>query len=160
VATAQAEGLATCILRFGMFYAADSAQTQGMLSTIEAGGFPILGAGQNYWNMIHVDDAARAVVSAVKHRNDLGGATLDLADDQPVTMADLINELARMTGGPKPRSVPVWLSRVLIGGHVVDYLLSSVRCRNQAAKEALQLNLKYPTYLAGFNSVISELQNS
>jgi hypothetical protein len=43
---------------------------------------------------------------------------------------------------------------------VVDYLLSSVRCRNQAAKEALQLNLKYPTYLAGFNSVISELQNS
>jgi nucleoside-diphosphate-sugar epimerase len=53
----------------------------------------------------------------------------------------LTNELS----APPPQSIPTLDGREMLGGNMVDYLLSCVRCRNTAAKEALSRQPTHPS---------------
>ncbi|MBW3604550.1 MAG: NAD(P)-dependent oxidoreductase [Actinobacteria bacterium] len=82
------------VLRFGLFYSADSAQTRDMLTLIRRGLLPQAGANEAYQSWVHVDDAAAAVVAAL----DVGSGTYNVVEDDPLTNAEHTRVLSELVG--------------------------------------------------------------
>jgi nucleoside-diphosphate-sugar epimerase len=148
------EKLPATILRFGNVYSHDSAYTIAMYDLISRGKFPLIERGNAYWNLVSADDAAGAVVSAIKTAKKNVGKVFNICDDEPVLYRELVEFLARSLGAPKPASIPAFLARPALGWHTVDYLLQSVRCMNKRAKEDLKWHLHFPTYREGHEAIL------
>lgn len=145
------------ILRFGFFYSADSAQTQNMLHMAKKGFFPIIGKGHNYLNMIHADDAACAVVHALRHASDLQRSIFNITDFSPIPLREMIMAMAKATGGRKPWRVPKTLARLLMGKAAVDFMTASVRI--QPAEGFGDWKPKYPDFRLGIEEVVRSLSS-
>ncbi len=153
-------GLATVTLRLGFFYIHDSVQTAAMFSFLKRGLFPVIGAGTAYWNLIQVEDAARAVLAAVERFPDVSGRTYNVCDDEPVQMKEAVRFAADRLGGRRPRGVPRWLARLVLGGHTEQILTASHRCSNRRAREELGWRPRYPTYREGYAAEIERWKAS
>lgn len=99
--------------------------------------------------MLNVDDAANAIVKTIEHYQNGIGHTLNVCDDEPVLYQDLINFIAERLEAAKPRHIPVWLAKLLLGSTSVNTLLASIRCKNQAFKEKIGWQPQYPTFRQG-----------
>lgn len=109
-------------------------------------GDPIQGDPERWLNLIHVDDAARAVVAALLIDNPRG---LYLAcDDRPVKRREYYETLARRLGAPAPRFEP---------GTGVE---PDKRVRNTLMREELGVNPTYPDFLAGLDDALSDASGS
>lgn len=150
------QGLPAVILRFGSFYAHDSAQTSSMFSAIQNGKFPVIGDGQVYWNMITVDDAADAVISAVEKSGIRPGTVFNICDNEPALYHDIVHFTATALGARKPRSLPAFVAKLAIGGDLVKLLLSSVRCRNAKAREEMGWIPKHGSFRDGITAEIAK----
>lgn len=152
--------LPAIILRFGSFYSHDSAQTRDMLQLVQKGFFPIVGDGSGYWNLIHVDDAAEAVVKAVENYEAGLGQTFNVCDDEPVPYGELLRFIAERLGARKPMRIPRFLANWMLGSHVVESIFSSFRGRNQSVKELLDWIPHFQTYREGYQDVIDKWLDS
>ncbi|SRR6266498_4813836 len=148
--------LPAAILRFGQFYSHDSAYSRIMFEMTRKGQYPVIGDGSAYWNMVNVDDAASAVVKAVENGTNAVSHVFNVCDDEPVTYRDLLDYIARILGAKRPMSIPVFLANLLLGAHMVSFLCSSARCRNQLIKEKLGWQPQYPNYRDGFRAEIEK----
>lgn len=146
----QLRGLPAILLRFGSFYSHDSAQTRAMFERMRKRTYAVVGSGEAYWNIINVDDAALAVAKAVEHFPDVLGQTFNICDDEPVLYRELADEVAQVLGARRPARIPVFLARLLLGMQTVNFLLASMRCKNQLAKERLGWYPQYPSYREGY----------
>ncbi len=146
--------LPAVILRFGNVYSHDSKNTTMMYDMISRGKFPLIERGNVYWNLVTADDAAGAVVAAVKNGRQNTGKIYNICDDEPVKYKDLVEYLARSLGAPKPGSIPIFLAKHAIGEITVQYLLQSMKCMNKRAKEELGWRLRYPTYREGHEAIM------
>lgn len=110
-----------------------------LLRRVEAlkSGEPIEGRGDAWLNLIHVDDAVRAVV-ACGSRDD-SGITL-VCDDRPVERREYYGALARLAGAPVPR--------FLVDVENFDAGLNK-RCSNHKLRNEWKVVLEFPTYEAG-----------
>jgi len=144
------------VLRFGSFYSYDSAQTQGMFEMTRKGFFPIIGDGAFYWNPIHVNDAANAILKTVENGQKSVGYTFNVCDDAPVLFKELLPFIAKTLCARKPMQVPLFLAKWMLGAHVVDVLTASTRCKNQLIKERLNWSPQYPTYREGYQAEIEK----
>lgn len=149
IGAVERKALAAAVLRFGAFYSYDSASTAGMFEAIRAGRFPVIGGGKAYWNLISVDDAAEAIVTAVANAGSLSGEIINVCDDEPAPYGDIVGFIASVLGARRPRRIPALAARMLAGSDAVDFLLSSARCRNDKAKKILGWRPQYPTYREG-----------
>ncbi len=154
------QGLPAVTLRFGSFYSHDSAQTRTMLDLTKKGRFPVVGDGHAFWSMLHVDDAASAIVRAIDRPADAAGQIFNVCDDEPVEYGDLVGDLAAALGARKPMHLPTFPARLLLGTDAVRFLQSSVRCRNQRIKDRLGWQPRYPTHREGFRAVIDAWSSS
>ena len=93
-------------------------------------GEPIGGNPDAWLNLIHVDDAAAAVL-ACENRFEPGETYL-IADDRPVRRREYFEELARLTSAPRP---------TFIGDDAANF---NKRISNRKAREQLALTLAYP----------------
>ncbi len=146
--------LPAVILRFSNVYSHDSKHTTTMYDMISRGKFPLIERGTAYWNLVTADDAAEAVVAAVKNGKQNVGKVYNICDDEPVKYKDLVEFLASSLGAPKPGSIPIFLAKHAIGEITVQYLLQSMRCMNKRAKEELGWHLRYPTYREGHEAIM------
>jgi len=146
--------LPAIILRFGNVYSHDSAYTIAMYDLISRGKFPLIERGAAYWNLVSADDAAEAVVAAIRTGKKNAGKVFNICDDEPVLHRELVEYLAKSLGAPKPESIPAFLARSALGWHTVDYLLQSVRCMNKRAKADLNWRLRFPTYREGHEAIL------
>lgn len=156
----QRRDLPAIIQRFGMFYCYDSGQTRTMFDLTRQGLFPIIGDGNAYWNSINVDDAADAVFQAVTNYHNGLQQTFNVCDDEPATFQAVMNYVAQCLGVKKPRHMPVFLAKLFVGPLLVNILLPSVRCRNQAIKEKLGWQPRYPTYREGYGAEVEKWKNT
>lgn len=159
VLAAGGRGLPVAILRFGSFYAPDAAHTQDLLARVSRRAFPILGGGRVYWNSIHVDDAAEAVVRAVDRRHAISGETLDVTDGRPATQEDVARFLAAATGAPPPRRVPMWIVKLVLPAHVREVVTASHRCRGERVRERLGWTPAFADYREGYAAVVAALRS-
>jgi nucleoside-diphosphate-sugar epimerase len=143
------------ILRCGGFYSADAAHLRAVAQGLLRRMVPIVGGGDAYWSMIHADDAASAFVAAAEARK---AGLWHVVDDQPVQVKNVITELARQIGAPRPWHSPVWLAKLLTGEIAVDQLITSVRTTNLRIREELGWTPRYANLRDGLEEVVSSWQ--
>jgi len=144
------------ILRFGMIYGPNTFHTQELIEQVQKNVFPIIDKGTSYLNLIHVDDAASAVVHAVTHYKKIRKETFNISDDLPVTNADLINYLTKKLHAKGPKLVAPKIGDMLLSKFTTNILLSSFRSKNKKFKEMTGWNPKYKSYKEGFEEILAE----
>ena len=140
------------VLRYGMFYGPGASEE--MVAAIRKRMLPVVGNGGGVWSMLHVDDAASAVVAAL----DAGEGVYNIVDDEPTRTGELIPELAAIVGAKPPRHVPVWLGRLLAGEAVVSMLTQARGASNAKAKRELNWTPTWASWRDGFRHGLSDTQ--
>lgn len=102
----------------------------------------VAGSPEAYLNLIHVDDAARAVVGAAD-RAQTRGQTYVLSDSHPATRAEYVGVVAAGLGLPPP---------LFTGGRG-----RGKRVRNARAVRELDLQLRYASFREGLAGMGSSL---
>jgi nucleoside-diphosphate-sugar epimerase len=107
-------GLEGVVLRYGGFYGAGTSIDKGgeHSELVRKRRFPIGGTGEGVWSFVHIDDAAAATVAAIEGRST---GIYNVVDDEPVSAAEWLPELASQLGAPAPRRMPGWLVRLAAG---------------------------------------------
>ncbi|MFN5407226.1 MAG: hypothetical protein ACK5CS_09995, partial [Bradyrhizobium sp.] len=100
------------------------------------------------FNRIHVDDAAAAVMAAV--RCGRGGAW-NIVDDEPAPPQDVIAYAAQLMGVAPPPELA--LDSAELSPMARSFYASNRRIRNIRAKLELGLVFTYPTYRAGLDAL-------
>ncbi len=106
-----------------------------------AAGRPIAAAVEGFVNLIHVDDAAAAVVAAE------GRAAVprvfNVADGNPANRREYLEEIARLANAPPPQFVEPQAEAPPTRGS------ASKRISNRRMRAELSVALQYPTYREG-----------
>ncbi len=149
-ATIGAGGLA---LRYGYFYGPGTAiSREGYLGReVARRRLPIVGGGEGVWSFVHVEDAARATVAALR-RGDAGA--YNVVDDEPAPAREWIPALADALGAKRPLRVPAWLARPLAGEYGLLTMMRAQGACNRRAKEALEWRPRYASWRAGFRAAL------
>jgi len=129
-----------------------------MYDWMKKGRYPVIGSGQNYIPRIHVKDCASAYVKALDKLPI--GERFIIADDSPCTVREFADFMAECMDVPKPRSVPRFIIRVVVGKLVCETITMNCRVSNAKAKMHLDWELIYPTYRDGLPAVIAELEDT
>ncbi len=114
-------------------------------------GRPIRSPESGYLNLIHVDDAASAVMAvwARASRSEHVSSLYVVADDQPVVRGEFYREIARQTGAAEPQFEPP-----APDSPVSMRTESNKRIWNRRMKRDLVTRLKYPSYREGLADVL------
>ncbi|WP_129632364.1 NAD-dependent epimerase/dehydratase family protein [Candidatus Oscillochloris fontis] len=139
-----------------------------MIDQVRQGRFPLIGGGIGFASYIHIEDT----VAALRALAECGtpGQIYNLADDRPVLICDFYAELARLLGGPPPRSFSPTLARLILGvvtrlarlrgrplplpPDLVDMAAVSHRMANRRMHAELGVSLRYPSYREGLPTCI------
>ncbi len=156
VAEEQAEGFTKAggrgiVLRFALFYSHDSSHAQAFQAAIRAGQSPFMGDPNGYMSMVHAEDAATAVASAL-------GAPVgiyNVAEDEPMCRQDLANTIAEIEGVAPP-ALPEAMGGEVPG--LVEALMRSQRILNKRFKETTGWAPQYRSVLQGWRQLIAAQQ--
>jgi nucleoside-diphosphate-sugar epimerase len=112
--------------------------------------FVLPGGGRGLVSWIHVEDGASAVVTALESAP--AGSIYNVVDDEPASMGSFVTEMARTSGLPGPRRVPLWVAR--LGGKYAGMVSNAtLRVSNERIKRELGWAPTYPTYKEGLATV-------
>ncbi|MEX1232072.1 MAG: SDR family oxidoreductase [Planctomycetaceae bacterium] len=114
-------------------------------------GEPIRGNPAAWLNLIHVDDAVRAVVAADERGT--AGETYLVVDDEPLRRRDYYGALARFLSAPEPTFEPLPNSAVLAKTATSG---TNKRCSNRKLRDVLQVELAYPTISTGLPDALHQ----
>jgi nucleoside-diphosphate-sugar epimerase len=144
-----ASGLEAVVLRYGNFYGPGTRfATDGSdADLVRAGHFPLAGEGSAHWSFIHVRDAARATVEAIKSSQD---GVFNIVDDEPAPIAEWLPAYANALNAPPPAR---------IGPPRGDYgrfgMLLQRGASNAKAKDQLGWSPTHRTWREGFEAELS-----
>jgi nucleoside-diphosphate-sugar epimerase len=147
-----AEGLEGIVLRYGSFYGPGTSlgPDGDIVQAVRRRSMPVVGDGAGVWSFLHVEDGADATVAALERGN---SGAFNVVDDEPVTTATFLPELARILGAKPPRHVPAWLAKPLIGEPGL-WLMTKVRgVSNEKAKRELGWTPGRATWRVGFREL-------
>jgi len=117
-------------------------------------GDPIPAPSHGYLNLIHVDDAAAAVIAADRlPAFDDGPHVYNVSDGHPIERGEFYREVARQIGAPSPRFVEPDPESPRAARAAADR-----RIRNTRMIQELNVKLDYPDYRAGLAAIL-ETQN-
>lgn len=112
-------------------------------------GEPLSGNPDAWLNLIHVDDAVRAVLAAEQRGQ--SGATYLVSDDRPLRRAEYYSALAASVGAPPPRFAEFNVNSI-------ERQQLNKRCVNSRLRHELAVELKYPTVIDGLAGLPELLQ--
>lgn len=122
---------------------------------LRQGRYRIVGSGQKYSSLVHVDDVAEAYVLALA--KGCFGECYFLADDAPVRRRELINRLSDALGLRRVGHVPGWLVAMMMGSPMVEALTAAMRVCNDKAKRELGWRPSFADLDAGLPAVLPGL---
>lgn len=133
------EGVA---LRFGFFYGPGTWFHSGgdVAEKIGRRQFPIVGKGDGVWNFVHIQDAAKAVVSAVYS----SPGAYNIINDHPSQMREWVPAFARYLGFDAPSTISADEGLKQYGADWVYYATKLRGASNAKAKQ--QLNFQSRTF--------------
>lgn len=112
----QRSGLPAAFVHLGTVYGPGKSFADRLLPNLARGKMPIVGAGENRKALIHVTDAARALVQLMTLEPEkLAGTTWLLADGAGTTQREFLEHAARLMNGPVPRRLPRWIVSLIAG---------------------------------------------
>ena len=133
------------VLRYGLFYGHGA--SNGTLSAIRAGKFPIIGGGTGIWSFCEITDGAAATAAAVTRG---APGVYNIVDDEPAPAAEWVPFLARCLGAEAPREVPATLGRELAGEFLTAQMTVARGSSNAKAKRELGWAPRYVSWREGF----------
>lgn len=110
-------------------------------------GVPIEAPSEGYLNLIHVDDAARAVIAAEQQAP--LPALYCVSDGHPVIRGEYFRELAALLGAPKPQ-----FREPRRNSPAVERASASKRVSNQRMLTELKFDLLCPSYREGLAVIV------
>ena len=137
------------VLRYGGFYGPGTgiARDGDMAEAVAKGRFPVVGGGGGVWSLIHIEDAATATVAAIERGRP---GIYNIADDEPARVREWLPALAEAVGGRRPRRMPGFLGRLLLGPAFYTMMTDLRGASNAKAKRELGWTPAYPSYRQGF----------
>jgi nucleoside-diphosphate-sugar epimerase len=150
-------GVACAFAYLGTVYGPGKSFAKTIFPQLEAGRFRLPGQGANRMAVVHVEDAARALVHlAALGTGQVSGRTFVITDGQPATMAEFFGFAASCLKARRPRSAPLALVRLLTGSVLFETLTRDV-ATDPAALVETGFVFKYPTYREGLPPSIEHL---
>lgn len=119
------------VLRMGVFYGPESAQTLEQFRYARMGIAAFPGPGDAYLSQVWIQDAGSAVVTALTH---VSSGIYDIVDDEPLTRRDLFRAMAQSVGRRRLFPLPGPVMR-LMTGVAADLLSRSQRVSNRRFRE-------------------------
>lgn len=123
-------GAAGVALRFGLFYGADAEMTRAGLASARRGLSPFFGRKSDYLPLLHLDDAAAAVESALV----VPAGAWNVAEHDVPTKGEAADAMAAAVGRSRLRFVPARV--IALGGELPRGLLRSQRASSARFAEA------------------------
>lgn len=126
-AAVEKSGIEAAFIHLGTVYGPGKSFSERVLPALERGRYPIFGRGENRLALVHVDDAARALVHiamASPAATRLGSWVV--VDESRLTLGEFLTQTASAVGGPKPKRLPRWVGRVLLGSGLIAELSKDV----------------------------------
>lgn len=136
--TSRSRGLKATTIRFAGLYGPGRIVRRAAIER----GEPIAGDPERWLNLIHIDDAARAVLAAAD--SETASPIFLACDDRPVRRREYYDRIARHLGAPEPRFV-----RPEPGSPEAMREESDKRISNRKIKEELGLAWRYPDIESG-----------
>jgi nucleoside-diphosphate-sugar epimerase len=121
----------------------------------QPGRFAVVGRGANWWDVVHVEDVARALCDAAESAP--AGSRFHVVDDAPIRFADFVATISSALGIGAPRHVPAWVARLAAGRDPVAAVTRSARSSNARVKRELGWAPRYPTAAEGVPAAVAAL---
>lgn len=146
----QAPSLDGVILRFGWLYGPGTwyAPDGSIAEDARCHRYPIVGEGRGVWSFVHVDDAASAVLAAVRQGQP---GIYNIVDDDPAPMHAWLPAFAQAIGAPEPSRLDDSLVPPADRG-AIDIASKLVGASNTKAKDELGWTPQYPSWRVGFRA--------
>ena len=143
-----ADGLEGIALRYGGFYGPGTGLARGgaMLEMVRKGRFPVVGDGGGVWSLVHVEDAAEATVRAIERG---APGIYNICDDEPAPVREWLPALAEAVGARRPRHMPGFLGRLLLGPAAYAMMTSIRGASNAKARARAGLDALVPELAPG-----------
>ena len=149
-------GLDAVILRPSHVYGPGGWYAEEIVKRLrQPGRLVVVGRGENWWDVVRVEDVAGACVLAAEQAP--AGALYHVVDDRPIRYREFAGLTASALGVGAPRSVPVWLARLISGRDPVTAVIRSARSSNQRIKEQLGWSPRFPTADVGVPDAVAQL---
>jgi nucleoside-diphosphate-sugar epimerase len=121
----------------------------------QPGRFAVIGSGQNWWDVVRVEDVATAFVDAAERAP--AGSLYHVVDDEPIRYYDFVALTAQALGVGRPRRIPAWLARIAAGADPVGAVVRSARSSNVHIKRELGWQPRFPSAREGVPDAIARL---
>jgi nucleoside-diphosphate-sugar epimerase len=119
------------------------------------GRFAVVGSGRNWWDVVRVEDVARACVDAAERAP--AGSTYHVVDDEPIRYYDFVALTADALGKGSPRRIPAWLARLAAGADPVRAATRSAKSSNARIKSELGWTPRFAGAADGVPDAIAQL---
>lgn len=154
----EASGVDAVYVYFGnLVYGPGKVFEDVMVNGLRKGRARVLGNGSNKLPLVHVTDAALALVHlAGLPREQLTGKTFLATDGSDTTQRELLDLTAELMGKKPPGSVPAWLAALVAGRAGIDTLTLDAQ-DDPAALLATGFGFRYPSAREGVPATLEQL---
>jgi len=124
---------------------------------LKKGSAHVVGKGTNRPSLIHVTDAARAIVHlAGLPREAIVDHQFMAMDGARTTQRALLNDTAMYMGVKKPPTIPAWVAALIVGPVLVETILLDAQADNSSLLET-GFHFLYPSHREGVPATLAEL---
>ncbi len=154
----EASGIAATYVYFGnLVYGPGKVFADLYVTGLKNRSARILGKGMNRVPLIHVTDAARALVHlAGLPRTELVGRTFIAMDGADTTQRELLDDTAVLMGVKRPGAVPAWLASLIAGSIAVETITLDAHA-DPSALLATGFHFRYPSPRQGIPATLAAL---
>ena len=120
------------------------------------GRFAVIGSGENWWDVVRVEDVAAACVDAAERALRPAPSTTS-STIAPLRYYDFVALTAEAAGVGRPRRIPAWVARLAAGADPIRAVVRSARSSNARIKAELGWAPRFPTADEGVPDAVASL---
>jgi hypothetical protein len=145
-------------IHLGTVYGPGKSFAATLFPRLAKGRMPVVGDGSNRLPLIHVEDAARALVHlATLSTEQVTAHPWIVTDGTRTTQRELLELGAKLLGAPRPKSVPRWLASV-VAGSVAAASFSRDVPTDPSALVATGFTFRFPSIATGLPESLARLE--
>jgi nucleoside-diphosphate-sugar epimerase len=154
----EASGIEATYVYFGnLVYGPGKVFADQYITGLKKGSACVVGKGTNRLPLVHMTDAARALVHlAGLPRTQLVGRTFIAKDGAGTTQRELLDDTAAFMGVKRPAVVPAWLATLVAGSIAVETITIEAHT-DPSALLTTGFLFRYPSHREGVPATLAAL---